>query len=148
MNKGYIYDQISDVVTMSSVFAKKASQVGTKEYNIIRKLKKDHPNVSFKTQAEKQHTGLTYKKMRIHISQSKDVDGRDAEEMLPEFERQCKLSHVQPMPYRFVMNWFFTHYPDYSEPVYESKDDMDKPSGNPESDNEETIVINLEQIGA
>ena len=148
MNKGYYYDQLTDVVTMSSAFAKKASQVGTREYGIISQLKKDHPGVTFKRQADKQHTGLTYDKMRIHISQSKDVEGRDAAAMLPEFERQCRLSHVQPMPYRYVTNWFYTHYPDYSEPVYESKDDAAKPSGNPESEDEETIVIDLGQISA
>ena len=148
MNKGYYYDQITDVVSMNSVFAKKASQVGTREYGIIRQLKKDHPGVTFEKQADKPHTGLSYKKMRIHISQSKDVDGRDAAAMLPEFERQCHLSHVQPMPYRYMMNWFFTHYPNYGEPVYKIEDDTDRSSGNSESEDEETIVIDFEQVSA
>lgn len=148
MNKGYNYDQLTDVVTMNSAFAKKASQVGTREYGIIRQLKKDHPGVTFRKQADKPRTGLTYERMRIHISHSKDIDGRDAAAMLPEFERQCHLSHVQPMPYKYVTNWFHNHYPDYSDPNSVIGAETDRVPENPESDSEETIVINLERESA
>ena len=41
MMNGYNFDALNNTLTISASFAKKASKVGSLEYNIILKLRKD-----------------------------------------------------------------------------------------------------------
>ena len=60
MKTGYTFDQTTNTVTISSPFAKKASQVGTAEYNILLKLRKDNPNLKIEKEVKTGKAQLTY----------------------------------------------------------------------------------------
>ena len=109
MNKGYEFDLTTNEFRMTESFARKASQVGTPEYQVILKVKRDHPQVTVKKIAKrKSGRGLNYDMMLNYIRLQENADA-----MEKEFDRQKCLSRVQPMPYRFVLNWFDDNYPDY-----------------------------------
>ena len=42
---GYNYDAITNTLTMTASFAKKASQLNTPEYNTVRQLRLDNPGM-------------------------------------------------------------------------------------------------------
>ncbi len=109
MNKGYEFDLTTNEFRMTESFARKASQVGTPEYQMILKVKRDHPQVTVKKIVKrKSGRGLNYDMMLNYIRLQENADA-----MEKEFDRQKRLSRVQPMPYRFVLNWFDDNYPDY-----------------------------------
>ena len=75
MTNGYNYDALTNTLTISASFAKKASKVGSLEYNIILKLRHDFPNLTIQQEAKKEgKKGLTFGQMEDFIAQHRDAD--------------------------------------------------------------------------
>lgn len=111
MINGYKYDAMTNTLTISASFARKASKVGSPEYNLILKLRRDNPGVTIQKEEKKNgKDGLTYGQMEEFIKLH-----RDGEEVLKIFERVKKLSRIQSMPYLYVKTWFEDRYPDYAD---------------------------------
>ena len=111
MKNGYNYDALNNTLTISASFAKKASKVGSLEYNIILKMRRDFPNLTIQQVAKKEgKKGLSFVQMENFIALH-----RNANELTAKFEKVKKLSRIQPMPYKFVKTWFEDHFPYYSD---------------------------------
>ena len=111
MTNGYTFNALDNTLTISASFAKKASRVGSPEYSIILKLRRDFPNLTIQQEAKKEgKKALNYHKMEEFIGMH-----RDANELLALFEKVKKLSHIQPMPYKYVRTWFEDRFPYYSD---------------------------------
>ena len=111
MKNGYNFNALKNTLTISASFAKKASKVGSLEYNIILKLRKDFPDMTIQQEAKKEgKKGLTFGQMEDFIALH-----RNAEELKSLFEKVKKLSRVQPMPYKYVKTWFEDRFPYYSD---------------------------------
>ena len=111
MKNGYNFDALNNTLTISASFAKKASKVGSLEYNIILKLRKDFPDLTIQQEAKKEgKKGLTFGQMEDFIALH-----RNAEELTVLFNKVRKLSRVQPMPYKYVKTWFEDRFPYYSD---------------------------------
>ena len=111
MTNGYNYDALTNTLTISASFAKKASKVGSLEYNVILKLRRDFPNLTIVQEEKKEgKKSITYAQMEAFIGLT-----RNAKELTALFERVKKLSRVQPMPYKYVKTWFENRFPYYSE---------------------------------
>ena len=54
MMNGHYFDTLNNTLTISAFFAKKASKVGSLEYNIILKLCKDFPTLTIQQEAKKE----------------------------------------------------------------------------------------------
>ena len=107
----YTFDALNNTLTISASFAKKASKVGSLEYNIILKLRKDFPNLTIQQEVKKEgKKGLTYGQMEDFIALH-----RNAEELTALFNKVRKLSRVQPMPYKYVKTWFENRFPYFSD---------------------------------
>ena len=111
MTNGYTFDALNNILTVSASFKKKASRVGSPEYYIVLKLRKEVPELTIK-EAEKKEAkkGITYAQMKIFME-----GHRNAKALIAEFEKVRKLSRVQSMPYRYVRTWFENKFPYYSE---------------------------------
>ena len=110
----YNYDVVSNTLTMSAAFAKAAGILNTPEYNVVKQLRTDYPNLKIelmdnkkKKDAEKR---IKYKAMENYMKHC-----RDSEKYLSTFERVKLLSKGQPFPYKYVLTWFEAHFPAYSE---------------------------------
>ncbi len=114
MKNGYNFDPMSNTLTISTSFAKKASKVGSLEYSIILRLRKDFPNLTIQQEAKKEGgvKALNYHKMEEFIDMH-----RDAKELRALFEKVKKLSRIQPMPYKYVRTWFEDRFPYYENPA-------------------------------
>jgi len=111
MTNGYNFDALNNTLTISASFAKKASKVGSLEYNVILKLRRDFPNLTIQQEAKKEgKKSITFAQMEAFIALHRNKD-----ELLKLFNNVRKLSRVQPMPYRYVKTWFENKFPYYSE---------------------------------
>ena len=64
MKNGYNFDALNNTLTISASFAKKASKVGSLEYNIILKLRKDFPDLTIQQEAKEEgKKSITYTQM-------------------------------------------------------------------------------------
>lgn len=114
MKNGYNYDVMSNTLTISESFAKKASKVGTAEYEIMLKLRKDYP--SLKIQKEEKGNApkqITFKTMESFINAH-----RNATELKVQFDGIRKLAKFHSMPYLFVKNWFEETFPYFKDGNY------------------------------
>lgn len=111
---GYSYDAISNTLTMTAAFAKKASQLNTPEYNIVRQLRNDNPGMKIEKSAAKASANrplnITFAKMEGYIALCRDKEAR-----LKEFKKVKALSAIQSSPYKYVKTWFLNNYANYSE---------------------------------
>ena len=114
MKTGYNYDAINNTVTISASFAKKASQVGSAEYDIMLKLRKDYPNLKVVKEEKTGKAQITYKTMEEFIALH-----RNSAELLNEFAGAKTLSKFHSMPFTFVKKWFENKFPYFKEGNYE-----------------------------
>ena len=114
MKTGYNYDAINNTVTISASFAKKASQVGSAEYDIMLKLRKDYPNLKVVKEEKTAKKQLTYKEMAEFISLHRNKD-----ELMKAFESAKTLSKFHSMPFTFVKAWFEKTFPYFKDGSYE-----------------------------
>lgn len=111
MTNGYNFDALNNTLTISASFAKKASKVGSLEYNIILKLRKDFPNLTIQQEAKKEgKKSITYAQMEAFIAMHRNKD-----ELKAEMDKVRKLSRIQPMPYKYVKTWFENRFPYYTD---------------------------------
>ena len=111
MKNGYNYDALNNTLTVSASFAKKASKVGSLEYNIILKMRHDFPNLTIQQEEKKEgKKSITFAQMEAFIALH-----RNAAELKETFEKVKKLSRVQAMPYKYVRTWFENSFPYYSD---------------------------------
>ena len=111
MMNGYNFDALNNTLTISASFAKKASKVGSLEYNIILKLRKDFPDLTIQQEAKKEgKKSITYTQMEDFIAMHRNKD-----ELKAEMDKVRKLSRIQPMPYKYVKTWFENRFPYFSD---------------------------------
>ena len=114
MKNGYNYDVMSNTLTISESFAKKASKVGTAEYEIMLKLRKDYPSLKIqKEEKGKASKQITFKMMEDFIKVH-----RNATELKAQFDGVRKLAKFHSMPYLFVKNWFEETFPYFKDGSY------------------------------
>ena len=111
---GYSYDAISNTLTMTAAFAKRASNVNSAEYKIVLQLRNDNPDMKLQKSDPKTPSNrplnITYAKMEDYIKQC-----RDSKDRLETFKKVKNLSKIQASPYKYVKTWFLDNHANYSE---------------------------------
>lgn len=109
---GYAYDAIANVLTVTADFAKKASQLNSPEYRIVKQFRDECPGITVQrktSNASHSHAGIKYSDMENYLSHC-----RTAERYLFVFGKVRELSKGQPNPYKYVREWFDALCPNYS----------------------------------
>lgn len=116
--KTYNIDFVNGIVTLYPSFLRKASSMGTQEYNTMLELRRNHPDFQFvKAEPSKQKTAnkaknLTYANMELFIRNS--FDSEKSKSLLEELSRVKALSKIQANPYKYVHDWFLKQCPNYN----------------------------------
>ena len=116
--KTYNIDFVNGIVTLYPSFLRKASSMGTQEYNTMLELRRNHPDFKFvKVEASKQKTAnkaknLTYANMELFIRNS--FDSEKSKSLLEDMSRVKALSRIQANPYKYVHDWFLKQCPNYN----------------------------------
>ena len=119
MKNGYNYDALNNALTISASFAKKASRIGSPEYNTILKLRREFPDVTITLAEKKEGTNrLTYAQIEKFLAAH-----RNADELKAMFEKIKSLSHAYAKPYTYVKNWFDNNFPYYYDDEHSFDED-------------------------
>lgn len=111
---GYSYDALTNTLSLTTSFAKKASQLNTPEYKILLQLRLDNPGMKIEKATPKASSNrpvsIPFAKMEGFIAQC-----RDGQKRLDAFNKVKALSKIQTSPYAYVRTWFLDNYANYSD---------------------------------
>lgn len=127
----YKIDFANKTITITSAFAKKAANLDSAEYKLLKKLQKDFPDFSVRTNTHKtptkyknkngettvcnQFKNLTFEHMELFMEELPDNEAFLAEYR---FLRET-ASKLQLNPYMIVRKWFCEQFPKYkSNPLF------------------------------
>lgn len=117
---GYKIDFTTNTLIMNYKFAAAANEFGTDEYNLVKSILSDFPNLKSvvkagrETKSARPNKRLTYENMEKHISVYDN-----AVELLEVFETVKTASKAVASPYKYVTDWFTKQFPDYKKaPVF------------------------------
>ena len=127
MTKGYEFDFVTGVLTVTATFMKKAStNIRSEEYSILKQYKKDFPELKVEIAKANSNNGekrLTYPQMKSFIKMNytdgveltaEQIDAnKKIDALVAEFERMKQLSKIHKNPYNFVFSWFKSTFPNY-----------------------------------
>ncbi len=115
---GYKILFATNTVIMNYKFAAAAAEYGTPEYNILKEIRADFPDMAEvvmpgRTQkSPRPNTRLTYDNM------AKFIEVQENREVLREvFETVKAASKASKSPYKYVSDWFKAQFPDYEKKV-------------------------------
>lgn len=95
------FDFVRNVLTCSSAYLKKASQLGTEEYREVLQYRHDNPGMTIEVMEKKpaanRPASITFAQMEKFISLC-----RDSENRLNQFQKIKSLSKIQSSPYSYV----------------------------------------------
>lgn len=111
---GYSYDALTNTLSLTTSFAKKASQLNTPEYKILLQLRLDNPGMKIEKATPKASSNrpvsIPFAKMEGFIAQCPN-----SQERLAAFNKVKALSKIQTSPYAYVRTWFLDNYANYSD---------------------------------
>lgn len=111
---GYRIDFNNNVVVMNYKFAAAASIFGSVEYEIVKGIRSDFPQMKEvvvsgrERKTTNENKRLTYENMEIHIKAYEN-----AEELMNYFATVKSLSKTVASPYKYVSDWFKMQFPNY-----------------------------------
>lgn len=116
----YKFDFTTQTLTITNEFAKKANNINSAEYKLLKKFMKDFPSLNIVKRTHKspkkpnQNKGLTYEKMERYIMAYDNCD-----ELLKMYNKVITLSVSQKSPYNYVKEWFLAQFPNYNKtPIF------------------------------
>ncbi len=108
---GYKYDAISNTLTISRAFEKRAMNLNTDEYALYYMFRRQIPDAVIIVEGKnKTQRDVSTKEMESYIKRCNNPAMR-----LKEFNRQMVLSKVQKHPVKYMRNWFHENYANYSD---------------------------------
>ncbi len=114
-------DFINNRILMTRAFAKLASDVRSKEYEMLQKARCDYPNYTVEIRTIKRnpdketYAGLTYNYMMDYIRTHEAAETREL--VLAEFNEMLLISkcHSKAFRYPTIKKWFLEKYPAVAE---------------------------------
>lgn len=99
---------------VTKAFERQARMFGTEEYKLWRAYREDYPAAKMVTKRIKKnpnkrtYRNLTYDNMRLFIEEKNPA-------LLANFESAKKTAKAQQNPYRAVLAWFLSEFPNYDD---------------------------------
>ncbi|MBP3657086.1 MAG: hypothetical protein J6K32_10375 [Clostridia bacterium] len=116
---GYSYDALTNILTVTAAFLKKASQYGTAEYNVLKGLRADNPNMKIEKQTRKASSSDDESKRPITAKYAdmehfiKQFPVEQQEELMDRYKKVRAMSKTHRSPYKYVLDWFVDYFPLY-----------------------------------
>ena len=117
MSNSYSFDHITNTLTVTAAFLKKAGILNSAEYKIIKDFRADNPDMKIvKAESSK-------KNVKHHIKMAQMVqfitvwDSKNKTTYLDQYETVKALSKIQASPYKYVEVWFQKTFPNWQNQV-------------------------------
>lgn len=118
--RGCSYNPMTNTLSLTANFVKKASRLGTAEYKMVLQYQKDHPDLKMvemeKKNPEHKRDTVTYTRMEQTIKRCRDSEAR-----MKQYERMRTWAEIQDAPFLKLKAWFLNNYANY-----DSMDDIDE----------------------
>jgi len=131
-------DFLSNTLSLTKSFYKKARKVGSPEYKELREAISENPDYEIKVitnENKNSHKNLTFKRMREYIATQ-----ANAEENLRALDRVIKIAETKGAKYPLTKKWFLATFPEYKMEI------TDKEIANKDADGDQhTNIILLDK---
>ena len=115
MAKGYKIDFTTNTITMNYTFAAAAAEYGSEEYDILRKILLDFPEMKKVVKSGRNRkTAMKYKNLTYNNMINYIKTFENSAELLREFDIVRTRSNVGTNRYKYVREWFVSQFPDYA----------------------------------
>ena len=117
--RGCSYNPMTNTLSLTASFVKKASRLGTAEYKTVLPYKKDYPDleiVELKKDNEHKRDAVTYTRMEQTIMRCRDSEAR-----MKQYKQMRTWADIQDAPFLKLKAWFLNNYANY-----DSMDDIDE----------------------
>ena len=112
---GYRIDFTTDTLIMNYKFYAASQQYGSPEYNLVKSITKDFPNLTVSVQAGREVTTANKNKRMTYENMKKHIEAyENSADLLDVFETVKALSKPLANPHKFVADWFRAQFPDYA----------------------------------
>ena len=118
--KSVVFSHQENTISCTKAFLKKASMIGTSEYQLLMKYKAMAPSYSISVRqpkanpSKKTYSKLTFSRMREYIKIQYSSD-EEANEALKRFDAAVAVAKSKGAMYPLTKKWFFEHYPNYKD---------------------------------
>ena len=114
MNKTYSFDAITNTLTATAIFLRKASIFNSVEYNIVKGIRADYPSVTIvKAESKKSKTH------RISLTEIKNFvelwDKQNGTTFKAKYDLVKQMAKIQANPYKYIVAWFETTFPNWKQ---------------------------------
>lgn len=112
---GYSYDILTNTLTVTDSFLKRASKLGSREYETVKRYRAENPDIKI-TKIERNKTSrksITFKQMEAYILLFDD----EKKTVSSQFAKVKSMSKIQASPYNYVKKWFEAQFPNYTKQV-------------------------------
>jgi len=109
-------DHENTLLTMDKEFARRASIVGSEEYNLLQSARRDYPTYSVvlrkikKNKNKESYRGLTYEYMENYI-----LSHDNADEIYAEYLELRLLAQCHSIRYPHIKKWFLNTYKEVAD---------------------------------
>lgn len=95
------FDATTNTLFISTDFAKKASNVNSREYRYLCEKRRENPTLNVKQRTRTASKHLKYKEMEAKLRQI-DANGK----LVEAFNLVKKIAKTEDAPYAYVYNWY------------------------------------------
>lgn len=109
--RGCSYNPMTNTLSLTASFVKKASRLGTAEYKTVLQYKKDYPDleiVELKKDNEHKRDAVTYTRMEQTIMRCRDSEAR-----MKQYKQMRTWADIQDAPFLKLKAWFLNNYANY-----------------------------------
>jgi len=97
----FVFNAALNTLTITADFAKKASNVNSKEYRKLVELRRNNPSLIVKQRTHEGSSRLTYKDMEVRLHRI-DKNGN----LIEAFKLVKEIAKTEEAPYAYVYNWY------------------------------------------
>ncbi|MDL2238387.1 hypothetical protein LJC56_11290 [Christensenellaceae bacterium OttesenSCG-928-K19] len=118
MKTKYKIDYLKQIVVITKEFAESAGIVGSTDYNLMKKIRREFPEYDYimptrkRSKQTNKRKNLSYENMEKYISIREGANSVN----ISNLHKLIAASPIQPSHYAFVADWFLTYYGDYRSP--------------------------------
>ena len=118
MTNGYNYDSITNTLTVSAAFLKKAGVLNSPEYVAIKQFRTDYPNITIKKAAPVVKKNAEHHIKMTHMEEVlKLLDKANGTKYIDQYGVVKQMSKIHASPYKYVETWFKNLLPDWENMV-------------------------------
>lgn len=116
MEKNHRFDATTNTLTATATFLRNAGIYNSVEYNIIKGIRADYPDVKIVKKVAKKN-----KTFRISLAQMVDYinlwDKQNGTSFKAKYDLVKQMSKIQANPYKYVKTWFEANFPNWQQMV-------------------------------